>query len=56
MIKVYHQLVVYGDSIFNITFGGKRSCEGEFMYLGEQTTFWSSTRMTNVSAKASSKI
>ena len=43
MEKVYKQMVVV-DSGFNALLCGIRSGNGKFMYLGERTDFWSSSK------------
>jgi uncharacterized protein (TIGR02145 family) len=47
MAKVYPQLVDGGASGFNALLGGIRSCDGKFLYPGQQTIFWSSTKTNN---------
>lgn len=44
MEKTYTHLVDGGGSGFNALLAGIRSCDDKYLYLGEQTTFWSSTR------------
>ncbi len=40
--KIYPKLVVGGSSGLNMLFGGMRTCNGEFRYLGDKARFWNS--------------
>jgi uncharacterized protein (TIGR02145 family) len=42
MEKVYPKLVVGGSSGLEMLFGGMRTCDGEFKYLGDRAIFWNS--------------
>jgi uncharacterized protein (TIGR02145 family) len=38
--KIYPKLVAGGSSGLDMLFGGMRTCEGEFKYMGDQARFW----------------
>ena len=40
--KIYPKLVVDGSSGLDMLFGGMRTCNGEFKYLGDKARFWHS--------------
>ena len=40
--KIYPKLVDGGSSGLNMLFGGMRTCDGEFKYLGDKARFWNS--------------
>ena len=40
--KIYPKLVVGGSSGLDMLFGGMRTCDGEFKYLGDKARFWNS--------------
>lgn len=42
MEKIYPKLVVGGSSGLDMLYGGMRSCDGEFKYLGDEAIFWNS--------------
>ena len=42
MEKIYPMLIVGGSSGLDMLFGGMRSCDGEFKYLGDKAIFWNS--------------
>jgi len=41
--KIYPKLIVGGSSGLDMLFGGMRTCDGEFKYLGDKARFWIST-------------
>ena len=41
--KIYPKLLVGGSSRLDMLFGGMRTCDGEFKYLGDKARFWIST-------------
>ena len=40
--KIYPKLIVGGSSGLDMLFGGMRTCDGEFKYLGDKARFWTS--------------
>jgi uncharacterized protein (TIGR02145 family) len=40
--KIYPKLIVGGSSGLDMLFGGLRTCDGEFKYLGDKARFWNS--------------
>ena len=40
--KIYPKLIVGGSSGLDMLFGGMRTCDGEYKYLGDKARFWNS--------------
>ncbi len=40
--KIYPKLIVGGSSGLDMLFGGLRTCDGEFKYIGVKARFWAS--------------